>query len=137
MTDDTKQFSQEGIQTLQPKTVSDFFTVQGNTLKLHGVLQTVNYIPGSRGVQINPAGFNANVATINGTLNGTVTPTNVITVPHGGTGANTLTGILKGNGTGAITTVAGVSGSFYVANSSGGSPTHLVTVTNGIITAIA
>ena len=47
-----------------------------------------------------------------------------------------LTGILKGNGTGAITAVSGESGTFFVAGSSGGSPTVEVTIVDGVITAI-
>lgn len=35
--------------------------------------------------------------------------TGTLTVPHGGTGATTLTGVLKGNGTGAVTAVSGTS----------------------------
>ncbi len=46
-----------------------------------------------------------------------------------------LSGIVKVTA-GALSGIAGVSGSFYVANSSGGSPTHLVTVTNGVIVSI-
>ena len=61
----------------------------------------------------------------------------ILSVKKGGTGSGSLSGILKGNGTAAITSIAGVSGSFYAANSSGGSPTHLVTVTNGVITSIS
>src|SRR3989344_3657306 len=40
-----------------------------------------------------------------------------LTVPNGGTGSTTLTGILKGNGTGAVQTA--VAGTDYIANATG------------------
>ena len=59
-------------------------------------------------------------------------------VSKGGTGASSLTGILKGNGTSAFTAIVPKSGSgtFYVALSSGGVVTTKVDWTDGIITAI-
>ena len=59
-------------------------------------------------------------------------------VIDGGTGATTLTGIVKGNGQGAFTAIVPISGtgSFYVAGSSGASPTVRVDYSNGVITAI-
>ena len=57
----------------------------------------------------------------------------VLPVANGGTGANTLTGFLIGNGTGAFTTTSvGVSGTFL----SGDTVPKTITVTNGIITSI-
>ncbi len=48
---------------------------------------------------------------------GTLTLTNALTVANGGTGATTLTGILQGNGTSAITGVTGTTGWFPYFNS--------------------
>lgn len=62
---------------------------------------------------------------------------NVLQVNTGGTGASTLTGILKGNGTGAFTAVVPLSGSgtFYAAASSGGTVNVRFDYTDGVITA--
>lgn|SRR3990167_4277638 len=59
-----------------------------------------------------------------------------LTVSDGGTGATTLTGILRGNGTSAITAVTPLSGvqSYYVADSSGGVVTRKLTFTDGVLT---
>ena len=46
----------------------------------------------------------------NTAITGTLTLGSALTVANGGTGANTLTGILKGNGTSAVTTIAAPSG---------------------------
>lgn len=63
---------------------------------------------------------------------------NPLGVSGGGTGAGTLTGILKGNGTAAVTAIVPISGSgtFYVAASSGGAVTKKVDYNSGVITAI-
>lgn len=56
----------------------------------------------------------ASVGTItSGTWNGTT-----ITVANGGTGATTLTGLLQGNGTSAVTAVTGTAGQYPYYNSS-------------------
>lgn len=57
-------------------------------------------------------------------------------VPVGGTGATSLTGILKGNGAGAFTAVAPLAGTkvYYVADSSGGAVTRKLTFTDGVLT---
>lgn len=47
---------------------------------------------------------------------GTLNLTNALTVANGGTGAQTLTGLLQGNGTGAITGVTGTTGQFPYYN---------------------
>lgn len=47
---------------------------------------------------------------------------------------NSLNGILKGNGSGAVSAISGVSGTVYVSATSGGSPTTAITFTNGIRT---
>lgn len=131
MKDDTKQpttFTQAGVEQKE-KTLEDFFDIRGGVLNLLGIMQTANFISGARGVQIRNEGLNSSGGTIQGAA---------IT---GGSTASTLiagvTGILKGNGANPVTAIAGVSGTFFVANSSGGSPTHLVTVTNGVIVSIA
>lgn len=129
---DKDTYTQEGIQETEGKRLEDFFRIEGGILNLIGTMQTVNFVSGKRGVQIKNEGLNANGATISGATLG-----NALAVSSGGTGASSLTGILLGNGTSAVTTVAGVSGSFYAAATPGGSPTHLITVTNGVITNIA
>lgn len=59
-----------------------------------------------------------------------------VTVPKGGTGANSLTGIIKGNGAGAMTTITPLSGTkvYYVSDTSGGAVTRKLTFTDGILT---
>lgn len=122
------QFSQEGIPAKE-KTLEDFFQIRGGVLNLTGIMQTANFISGKRGVQIRNEGLSSSGGIIQGaTISGGSTTSTLI--------AN-ATGVLYGNGASAVTAIAGVSGSFYVASSSGGSPTHLVTVTNGVIVSIA
>ena len=62
--------------------------------------------------------------------------TTPVTVPNGGTGVNTLTGIVKGNGAGAFTAVTPLAGAkiYYVADSSGGAVTRKLTFTDGVLT---
>lgn len=57
-------------------------------------------------------------------------------VEKGGTGATTLTGIVKGNGTSAFTAIVPLSGvqSYYVADASGGAVTRKLTFTDGVLT---
>jgi hypothetical protein len=81
--------------------------------------------------------------------------TGTVAVAHGGTGATTLSGLLKGNGESPIGaagkadlpahnhSAAGEGGTLYNANgtvwvapSSGASPSYKLTVTNGIVTYI-
>jgi hypothetical protein len=66
-------------------------------------------------------------------LSGLTTP---LSVSQGGTGANSLTGILKGNGTSAITAVTPLAGTktYYVSDTSGGAVTRKLTFTDGILT---
>lgn len=61
----------------------------------------------------------------------------VLGVSNGGTGAATLTGILKGNGTSAVTAVVPLAGGkiYWVADSSGGAVNRKLTFTDGILTA--
>ena len=65
-----------------------------------------------------------------------LTTNSTITVGQGGTGATTLTGILLGTGTTAITTITPLAGTkvYYVADSSGGAVTRKLTFTDGILT---
>ena len=60
-----------------------------------------------------------------------------VSVGQGGTGAVTLTGILKGNGTSAFTAISPLAGTkvYYVSDSSGGAVTRKLTFTDGILTA--
>lgn len=58
-----------------------------------------------------------------------------VTVPKGGSGANSLTGILKGNGASAFTAITPLSGTkiYYVADTSGGAVTRKLTFTDGVL----
>jgi hypothetical protein len=60
----------------------------------------------------------------------------VVTVPKGGSGANSLTGILKGNGASAFTAITPLSGTkvYYVSDTSGGAVTRKLTFTDGVLT---
>lgn len=62
--------------------------------------------------------------------------TGVASVSNGGTGASSLTGILQGNGTSAVTAITPLSGTkqYYVSDSSGGAVTRRLTFTNGVLT---
>jgi len=61
----------------------------------------------------------------------------IFTVSEGGTGASTLTGILKGNGTSAFTAIAPLAGakSYWVSDTLTGPITRNLKFTNGILTA--
>lgn len=56
-----------------------------------------------------------------------------VSVPKGGSGANSLTGILKGNGASAFTALTPLAGTkvYYVSDSSGGAVTRKLTFTDG------
>jgi len=60
----------------------------------------------------------------------------VFPVSIGGTGASTLTGILKGTGVSPITAISPLAGGeqFYVADGSGGAVNRRLTFTDGILT---
>ncbi len=70
-------------------------------------------------------------------LSDTLTTSTALPVASGGTGATTLTGILKGNGISAFTAITQLAGTkvYYVADSSGGAVTRKLTFTDGILTA--
>lgn len=57
-------------------------------------------------------------------------------VPSGGTGATSLSGVLKGNGASPITGISNLTGSkvYYVSDSSGGAVTRKLTFTDGVLT---
>ena len=61
----------------------------------------------------------------------------IAAVSEGGTGASTLTGILKGNGTSAVTAIVPLSGtkSYWVSDTLTGPITRNLTFTNGVLTA--
>lgn len=61
----------------------------------------------------------------------------VVTVPKGGTGVNTLTGIAKGNGAGIFTAIVPLAGTktYWVSDTSGGAVNRKLTFTDGILTA--
>jgi hypothetical protein len=96
--------------------------------------QSPNFIYGVSGWRLNSNGI---IDAVGVNLSGTIVPDSTITVAQGGTGAVTLTGILKGNGTSAITAITPLAGTkvYYVSDSSGGAVTRKLTFTNGILTA--
>lgn len=68
------------------------------------------------------------VAALSFDTNGVLTLGKPLTVPNGGTGATTLTGLVSGNGTGAFTATANGTGG-QILGMSGGVPTWLATTT--------
>lgn len=95
--------------------------------------QSPNFVYGVSGWRLNSNGV---IDAVGVNIAGSITPTGVLTVLQGGTGAATLTGILLGNGTSAITTITPLAGTkvYYVSDSSGGAVTRKLTFTNGILT---
>jgi len=77
----------------------------------------------------------------NATNGGQITPSTafsaVVPANLGGTGVGSLTGIVKGNGTGAFTAVVPLAGTkvYYVSDTSGGAVTRKLTFTDGVLTA--
>lgn len=71
-----------------------------------------------------------------GQLNPSLALSSAVPVSLGGTGTNSLTGIVKGNGAGAFTTVVPLAGTkvYYVADSSGGAVTRKLTFVDGVLT---
>lgn len=67
------------------------------------------------------------------TTSGTFTLSGTLIVPNGGTGATTLTGYVKGNGTSAFTASSTIPGSDIAGNITGnsGNVTGVVAITNG------
>lgn len=72
-----------------------------------------------------------------GQLNLNNVSTTPLTVPNGGTGVNTLTGIAKGNGAAAFTAIVPLAGTgtFYASATSGGAVTVKFDYDSGIIIA--
>ena len=97
------------------------------------VFQSPNFKSGVSGWRLNSNGIIEAVGVI---ISGTVVPGNIISVAGGGTGATTLTGILKGNGTSAVSTITPLAGTkvYYVSDTSGGAVTRKLTFTDGILT---
>ena len=65
-----------------------------------------------------------------------VSTANILTVPKGGTGVGTLTGIVKGNGTGVFNAIVPLAGAkvYYVSDTSGGAVNRKLSFSNGILT---
>ncbi len=126
------QFEQPGI-VQREKTLEDFFDIRGGTLNLIGILQTANFIDGARGVRMQNEGLDAS----GGTIQGVTLGNSSIPVSSGGTGAITLTGIVKGNGTSALTAIVPLSGTkiYYVSDTSGGAVNRKLTFTDGVLIA--
>lgn len=97
--------------------------------------QSPNFKAGVSGWRLNSNGIIQAVGVeISGDI--TISGGEIVAVSSGGTGANTLTGILKGNGTSAFTAIVPLSGTnvYYVSDSSGGAVTRKLTFTNGVLT---
>lgn len=94
--------------------------------------QSPNFKPGISGWRLNSNGV---IEAVDVVLSGTITQSNILTVGRGGTGATTLTGIVKGNGTNAMTTIAPLEGTkvYYVSDSSGGAVNRKLTFQDGIL----
>lgn len=116
----------------KPKTLDDYIQIRDGRLVLKTILQTENFIAGIRGVRMRGEGLDSAGGEIQGA---TIGPENVFSVAQGGTGASSLTGILKGNGTGAFTAIAPLAGTkvYYVSDSSGGAVNRKLTFSNGIL----
>lgn len=92
------------------KKLEDFFDIKGGILNLKGILQTQNFIPSKRGVQIRPDGL----TTKGGTLNGTTIASSSLTNPSisgGSFGGSSITNMSSGAGSVSNTT-SDVGGSF-------------------------
>lgn len=132
----------DGVIDIKPDTVkqitgqelSDAHAEAEDKSNIATVTQSPNFKSGVSGWRLNSNGVIEATGVI---ITGSVVPDSTITVPQGGTGAVTLTGILQGNGTSAFTAITPLSGTkvYYVADSSGGAVTRKLTFTNGILTA--
>lgn len=97
--------------------------------------QSPNFVYGVSGWRL---GSNGIIDAVGVRIAGTVDPIGALwSVAEGGTGATTLTGILKGNGTSAFTTITPLAGTkiYYVADSSGGAVNRKLTFVDGVLTA--
>ncbi len=97
--------------------------------------QSSNFRAGVSGWRLNSNGI---IQAVGVELSGEITiEGEIVTVPNGGTGASTLTGILKGNGTSAFTAIVPLAGTkvYYVSDSSGGAVTRKLTFNDGVLTA--
>ena len=96
--------------------------------------QSPNFVYGVSGWRLNSNGI---IDAVGVNIVGSVTPTNVVSVLYGGTGVQTLTGIVKGNGTSAFTAITPLVGTkiYYVADSSGGAVNRKLTFVDGVLTA--
>lgn len=97
--------------------------------------QSPNFKSGVSGWRLNSNGIIEAVG-VQIAGNVTISGGSVVAVASGGTGATTLTGILKGNGTGAFTAIVPLAGTktYYVSDTSGGLVNRKLTFTNGILT---
>jgi hypothetical protein len=154
------QFKQTMIEP-QSQELTDLIEVREGRLILKAPMETSNFISGIRGVRIQQEGLDSSGGVIEGATieSGTLTDftnaqhdhanaagggqiasaaiTGQIAVPKGGTGAATLTGILLGNGTSAVTAIVPLAGTkvYYVSDSSGGAVNRKLTFQDGILVA--
>jgi len=92
-----------------------------------GTVTSVGFSGGTTGLSVSSSTTNPITTTGTFTLSGT------LSVSNGGTGATTLTGYVKGSGSGALTAVASISGADVTGNISGSAAnvTGTVAVANG------
>jgi hypothetical protein len=95
--------------------------------------QSPNFVYGVSGWRLNSNGI---IDAVGVNLAGSFVPTSVIGVLYGGTGVQTITGIIKGNGTSAFTSITPLAGTYvyYVSDSSGGAVNRKLTFVDGILT---
>jgi hypothetical protein len=96
--------------------------------------QSPNFIKGVSGWRLNSNGI---IEAVGVQLAGSIVAENVVDVIYGGTGVQSIVGIPIGTGTSPLTAIVPLAGSgtFYVAATSGGSPTVKIDYNSGIITA--
>jgi len=101
-----------------------------------GTLSERMAILNSGTVRLNSYTTNGILRTSGGT--GTLAAGGLVTVAEGGTGVGTLTGVVIGNGTGAMTAVSGTGGQFLRRNAANtGYEFATLTLTNGTVTSIS
>lgn len=125
--EETIDISPDKVEVTKPEQI--FTDVQDITLPQ----QSPNFVKGVSGWRLNSNGI---IEAVGVELAGTVIPENVVAVIYGGTGAQSLTGILKGNGTSAFTAIVPLSGTkvYYVSDTSGGATNRKLTFTDGVLT---
>lgn len=94
--------------------------------------QSPNFVAGVEGWRLNSNGI---IQAVGVELSGSIVPEDTLDVILGGTGAQSLTGILKGNGTNPFTAIVPLAGTkvYYTSDSSGGAVTRKLTFQDGVL----